>query len=150
MAYLIAVSIAPFPVCLTPPITVGAAKRIPHTDPPPPHAEMKFLLLSISNVSIILSVFTQEKDNVLEENAETQAIRIESIEVRREEVLAILIRVKIDKSPGPDGIYPKILWEAREEIAEPLALIFTSSLSTGIVPEDWRIANVVPLVQEGE
>ncbi|XP_060710826.1 uncharacterized protein LOC132835701, partial [Hemiscyllium ocellatum] len=58
-------------------------------------------------------------------------------------------RMNIDKSPGPDGIYPRILWEAREEIAEPLAWIFMSSLSTGIVPEDWRIANVVPLFKKG-
>ena len=46
--------------------------------------------------------------------------------------------MKIDKSPGPDGIYPRILWEAREEIAEPLALIFMSSLSTGTVVMMWR------------
>ncbi|XP_038671336.1 uncharacterized protein LOC119975618, partial [Scyliorhinus canicula] len=30
-----------------------------------------------------------------------------------------------------------------------LALIFRSSLATGIVPEDWRIANVVPLFKKG-
>ncbi|XP_067894330.1 uncharacterized protein [Heterodontus francisci] len=48
-----------------------------------------------------------------------------------------------------DGIYPRILWEASEEIAEPLSLIFMSSLSTGIVLEDWRIANVVPLFKKG-
>ena len=48
-------------------------------------------------------------------------------------MLAILESVKIDKSPGPDEIYPRILWEAREEIAEPLALIFMLLLSTGIV-----------------
>ena len=82
------------------------------------------------------SVFTQEKNNVVEENADIQVIRIDGIEVRRQDVLAILDRVKIDKSPGPDGIYPRILWEAREEIAEPLALIFASSLAAGIVPED--------------
>ena len=64
-------------------------------------------------------------------------------------MLAILESMKIDKSPGPDGIYPRILWEAREEIAEPLALIFMSSLASGIVPEDWRIANVVPLFKKG-
>ena len=62
--------------------------------------------------------------------------RLDGIEVNKEEVLAILESVKIDKSPGPDGIYPRILWEAREEIAQPLALIFVSSLSTGTVPED--------------
>ena len=56
-----------------------------------------------------LSVFTQEKDNVVEENTEIQAIGLDGIEVHKEEVLAILESVKIDKSPGPDGIYPRIL-----------------------------------------
>ena len=95
------------------------------------------------------SVFTQERDSVVEGSTEMQAVGLDGIEVHKEEVLAILERVKIDKSPGPDGIYPRILWEAREEIAQPLALIFVSSLSTGTVPEDWRIANVVPLFKKG-
>ena len=36
-----------------------------------------------------------------------------------------------------------------EKIAEHLALIFGSSVSTGIVPEDWRVVNVVPLFKKG-
>ena len=38
--------------------------------------------------------------------------------------------------------------EAREEIAEALAEIFASSLSTGEVPEDQSVANVVPLFKK--
>ena len=42
-----------------------------------------------------------------------------------------------------------MLWEAREEIAGPLAEIFASSIVTGEVPEEWTVANVVPLFKEG-
>ena len=42
-----------------------------------------------------------------------QANRLEEIDVRREDVLAVLNKLKVDKSPGPDDIYPRILWEAR-------------------------------------
>ena len=38
--------------------------------------------------------------------------------------------IKVDKSPGPDGIYPRILKEAREEIVGALREIFVSSLAT--------------------
>ena len=38
---------------------------------------------------------------------------------------------------------------SREEIAEALAKIFASSLSTGEVLGDWRVANVVPLFKKG-
>eukprot|EP00061_Rhincodon_typus_P002191 g16843.t1 len=64
-------------------------------------------------------------------------------------VLGVLKNIKVDKSPGPDGIYPRLLREAREEIAGALTKIFVSSLATGEVPEDWRAANVVPLFKKG-
>jgi len=52
-------------------------------------------------------------------------------------------------SPVPDGIYPRILWEAREEIAEPLALIFVIIVYRNGARrlEDSKCC---PLVQEGE
>ena len=53
------------------------------------------------------------------------------------------------KSPGLDEVYPRMLWEAREEIAGPLVEIFESSAAPGEVPEDWRVANVVPLFKKG-
>ena len=46
-------------------------------------------------------------------------------------------------------MYPRTLWEAGEKIAGPLAEIFESSTATGEVPEDWRVANVVPLFKKG-
>eukprot|EP00061_Rhincodon_typus_P013763 g40342.t1 len=67
----------------------------------------------------------------------------------QEEVLGILNCITVDKFPGLDGIYPRLLREAREEIAGALADIFISSLTTGKVPEDWRLASVVPLFEEG-
>eukprot|EP00061_Rhincodon_typus_P009537 g33122.t1 len=52
-------------------------------------------------------------------------------------------------SPGPDGIYPRILREATEQIAGVFTDIFVSSLATGEVPEDYKIANVVQLLKKG-
>ncbi|XP_072897849.1 myoneurin isoform X2 [Hemitrygon akajei] len=42
-----------------------------------------------------------------------------------------------------------LLREAREVIAGALTNIFVSTLATGEVPEDWRVANVVPLFKKG-
>ena len=46
-------------------------------------------------------------------------------------------------------MHPRTLWEAREEIAGSLAEIFESSIVMGEVPEDWRVANVVPMFKKG-
>ena len=67
------------------------------------------------------SVFTKERGHVFEDESVIQADRLEEVDVLREDVLAILKNLRVDKSPGPDGKYPRILWEARDEIAEPLA-----------------------------
>ena len=53
------------------------------------------------------------------------------VEIKKEEVLGFLRNVKVDKSSEPDGIYHRLLREAREEIAGALREIFVSSLATG-------------------
>ena len=63
--------------------------------------------------------------------------------------MGVLKSIKVDKSPGPNGIYPRLLREARVEIAGVLTEIFAFSLATGEVSEDWTIANVVPLFKKG-
>eukprot|EP00061_Rhincodon_typus_P005035 g24014.t1 len=66
-----------------------------------------------------------------------------------EEVLDGLKCMKVDKSLGPDQVYPRTLREAREVVGGPFADIFVSSIATGEVSEDWRLANVVPLFKNG-
>ncbi|KAF2347471.1 Reverse transcriptase domain [Trinorchestia longiramus] len=53
------------------------------------------------------------------------------------------------KSIGPDGFAPRKLKETAELISEPLASIFTLSHLTGIVLEDWKQTNVIPLFKKG-
>jgi len=94
------------------------------------------------------SVFTGERDFVACEDSVKQADMLEPVDVKKEEVLGIFKNMRIDKSSGPDGIYPRLQREVREEIVAPLAMIFASSLSTGVIPDGWRVANVVPLFKK--
>ena len=48
-----------------------------------------------------------------------------------------------------DGISPKILKETVEQISTPLAHVFNMSLQEGIVPLEWKVANIVPLFKKG-
>ena len=58
--------------------------------------------------------------------------------------------MKIHKASGPDGLNARILKECRSEIAPILALIYNESLAQGTVPDDWRQANVAPILKKGE
>ena len=53
------------------------------------------------------------------------------------------------KSPGLDGISPKILKETVQQISTPLAHMFNMSLQEGIVPLEWKEANIVPMFKKG-
>ena len=65
-------------------------------------------------------------------------------------MVAMKIRdMKDNKSPGVDGIPPKLLLEIVEQISIPLATVFNLSLEEGIVPLEWKEANIIPLFQKG-
>ena len=53
--------------------------------------------------------------------------------------------MKDNKSPGVDGIPPKLL----KQISTPLAKLFNLSLEEGIVPSEWKEANITPLFKKG-
>ena len=58
-------------------------------------------------------------------------------------------KMKDNKSPGVDGIPPKLLKEIVEQISTPLAKWFNLSLEEGIVPSEWKEANITLLFKKG-
>ena len=58
-------------------------------------------------------------------------------------------KMKDIKSPGVDGIPPKLLKEIVEQISTPLAKLFNLSLEEGIAPSEWKEANITPLFKKG-
>ena len=52
---------------------------------------------------------------------------------------------KDKKTPGVDGILPKLLVETVEQIIIPLARVFNLSLKEEVVPFEWKEANIIPL-----
>ena len=68
--------------------------------------------------------------------------------VTPEVVASKINNMKENKSPGVDGISPKILKEIVEQISMPLAHVFNMSLQEGIVPVEWKEANIIPLFKK--
>ena len=52
--------------------------------------------------------------------------------------------MKDNKSPGVDGIPPKLLKEIVEQISTPLTKVFNLSLEEGTVPSEWKEAIITP------
>ena len=57
-------------------------------------------------------------------------------------------KMKDNKSPGVDGIPPKLLKEIVEQISTPLAKLFNLSLEEGIFSSEWKEANITPLFKK--
>jgi len=67
-----------------------------------------------------------------------------TLTVTRDDVLKSLLKLRPDKSPGPDNMHPMLLRETAQNIVEPLTLIFQKSVKEGRVPDDWKRATSHP------
>ena len=65
------------------------------------------------------------------------------------EVHKILSSIDASKSTGHDGISNKLLKDAVDIISYPLALIFNTSINTGIFPYDFKTAVISPIHKAG-
>ena len=61
----------------------------------------------------------------------------------------LLIQVKPRKAAGPDGIHGMVLKNCAFGLAYPLSKLFQVSYNTGIIPHEWKLANVVPVHKKG-
>jgi hypothetical protein len=50
--------------------------------------------------------------------------------------------LNISKPAGPDNLSPKILKAVFQSLVKPLTILFQKSLNFGVVPGDWKLANV--------
>ena len=57
-----------------------------------------------------------------------------------------LLDINPNKSPGPEGWPLLALKETAEQICTPLSILFKKSLQSGILPQDWKSAQVIPIV----
>ena len=99
----------------------------------------------------LASVFSVEEDRGEATPYQmTVAAQLFLVDITEEDVMRVIDKLKICKSPGPDKIYPKILKEVKEAICKPLCAIFNLSLRTGKVVSEWKLANVTPLFKKGD
>ena len=76
--------------------------------------------------------------------------KLENIRFKVSDTRRLIKNLKTAGSPGPDRITARLLQEIAWGISPALTILFRKSLSEGVVPTDWRIANVTPIYKKGK
>ena len=74
--------------------------------------------------------------------------QLSEIELVVEEVAVVLSNFDPNKASGADGILCRLLKEVAHEIAPSLCSLFNISLSLGVVPTEWKFANISPVFKK--
>lgn len=97
------------------------------------------------------SVFTEEDDFpqpvALPSHAECI---MQDIVITSHGVECAIDRLNANSSPGPDGISTKLLKLTKYVSGVLLARLFQQSLSSGEIPDDWKLAHVIPIFKSGD
>ena len=96
------------------------------------------------------NVFTDEPegDTPTLPDRDYQSI-LDDIEITEEIIKKKLEKLNVTKSPGPDNIHPRVLKELAACLAKPLLIIFKTSLRTGRLPREWKLAKVSAVFKKG-
>ena len=74
---------------------------------------------------------------------------LSEIKIDLGEVESRLDKLREDKSVGADELSPRLLKQIQEEIRMPILHIWKKSLDEGIIPCDWKFANISPIQKKG-
>jgi len=95
------------------------------------------------------SVFTREDVTGIPAAAAGDSVPIERMRITEWEVKKAIRKLKKESAAGPDEIGPRLLQELEGAAAAALTIIFRESVASGVVPDDWRRANVTPIFKKG-
>ena len=93
------------------------------------------------------SVFESD-DAVNDTSYESKALVVSEIILTVEKVQAVLETLDVTKATGPDNVPARLLKETAPVISVSVCTLFNKSLRQGVLPENWKIANIVPTVAD--
>jgi hypothetical protein len=98
------------------------------------------------------STFTVEKSQYISAPSKKalngKVIKLETVEINENKIVNSIKKLQDKKAAGVDEFNSTFIKLCIRGITEPL-VVFQESLNVGVVPEDWRVANVVALHKKG-
>ncbi|KAK3094514.1 hypothetical protein FSP39_002723, partial [Pinctada imbricata] len=96
------------------------------------------------------SVYTREDLTTLPDKGPSPYSEMPPITITLNGVIKLLQNLQPHKATGPDSIPARLLKELSVELAPALSHIYQISLNAGCVPEDWKMAYIVPIFKKGD
>ena len=98
-----------------------------------------FTIEKMENIPKARTVFKEDRDKMLHDVDITEDLLYQKLTALRE-----------NKAPGVDNLDSGFLKATAASICGPLTIIFLTSLECGIVPSDWKMANVCAIFKKGK
>ena len=104
------------------------------------------------NNKYFASIFMKDEDGSFEQDdlLQDDVGIIDSVTLSEDEITAVINNLDSSKAQGPDGIPVRLLKETALQVAPSLRALFNKSLNVGALPDEWKVANIVPVHKHGE
>ena len=77
-------------------------------------------------------------------------IFLTDIELNEDIIIEAIHELSPNSAAGPDCVPSSLLTNCATELAPVLLLIFSHSLSHGVIPDSWKRAAVIPIYKSGD
>ena len=75
---------------------------------------------------------------------------LDEILVNKQEISDVIKCIPLNKASGPDRVSHTLLKKTADTVSQALCLLFNMSLQSGVYPDMWKSANVMPLFKKGD
>ena len=99
--------------------------------------------------SFFVSVFTKaDISNIPVLTERPVQSMLEDVSFDLSKIFKLLEKLKVDKSPGPDGIHNRVLFEIKDQIGKVISILFHKSFQSGQLPKEWKEANLCQFIRK--
>jgi hypothetical protein len=94
---------------------------------------------------LLATFFSPVPETIEDEGERHQRQPIPMPELTVEEIQCCLLNTKPWKAAGDDGLPTGVWRQVWPAVSESVRRLFQTSLDTGVIPKQWKIAKIVPL-----